>query len=157
MTRKPVTPSLSPIEVRMISSAETLPLRSVVLRPGRPLEAARFPGDDAAGTAHFGAFRDGKLLSIASLFPAELPEKTGLTAFQLRGMATDEQARNQGLGRALVLACLEHARAQQAKLLWCNARIVALDFYRKLGFATIGPEFDIPDVGPHFRMWRNSQ
>jgi GNAT superfamily N-acetyltransferase len=141
----------------MISSAETLPLRSAVLRPGRPVEAARFPGDDAAGTAHFGAFRDGKLLSIASLFHAELPEKPGLPAYQLRGMATDEQARNQGMGRALVLACLEHARAQQASLLWCNARIVALDFYRKMGFATIGPEFEIPDVGPHFRMWRSSQ
>ena len=142
------------IEVRFISSAETLPLRLAVLRPGRPRESAMFAGDDAKETKHFGAFRDGKLLSIASLFAAELPDQPGAAAYQLRGMATANEARGQGLGRALVVACLDYARQQRARVLWCNARIVALEFYRKLGFETIGPEFDIPDVGPHFRMWR---
>jgi GNAT superfamily N-acetyltransferase len=143
----------SGIEVRLISSAETLPLRLAVLRPGRPRESAMFPGDDAPDTKHFGAFREGKLLSIASLYGADLPDKPGLSAWQLRGMATAEEARNSGLGRALVHACTAYAREKHAQLLWCNARIVALGFYRKLGFDTIGPQFDVPDVGPHFRMW----
>jgi len=151
---KPSAPSRPEIEVRLISAEDTLPLRLAVLRPGRPRNSARFPGDDAPDTRHYGAFRAGRLLSIASLYRAELPEKPGQSAFQLRGMATDETARNQGLGRALVVACVEHARSERVPILWCNARTTAADFYRKLEFETIGPEFVIPDVGPHFRMWR---
>jgi len=144
----------SKIDVRPISSAETFPLRLAVLRPGRPRESAMFAGDDAPDTKHFGAFRNGKLLSIASLFASELPERPGLPAYQLRGMATAEEARNQGLGKALVAASLDFLREKHGRLLWCNARIAAVEFYRHLGFSTIGPEFDIPEVGPHFRMWR---
>jgi GNAT superfamily N-acetyltransferase len=139
-------------EVRIITAAETWPLRLAVLRPGRPIEAAQFPGDDAATTRHFGAFREGRLLGIASLYLTEMPEQPGLSAFQLRGMATALEARGTGCGRALVHACIAFTRENGAPLLWCNARTVAVEFYRKLGFAVIGGEFEIPDVGPHFRM-----
>jgi GNAT superfamily N-acetyltransferase len=140
------------IEVRAITAAETLPLRQAVLRPDRPVAAAQFPGDDAPTTKHFGAFRDGRLLGIASLFRAEMPEQPGLGAFQLRGMATAPEVRGQGFGRALILMCLAFARDHRAQFFWFNARIGAVGFYRKLGFEVIGEEFEIPDVGPHFRM-----
>ena len=153
---KPATPIRPGIEVRLITAEETLPLRLAVLRPGRPRDSAIFPGDDAPDTRHYGAFLDGRLWSIASLYRAELPEKPGQEAFQLRGMATDPSARNQGLGRALMVACIEYTQAQRVPILWCNARITAADFYRKLEFEAIGPQFVIPDVGPHFRMWRRS-
>jgi GNAT superfamily N-acetyltransferase len=138
--------------VRIITAAETLPLRQAVLRPGRPIAAARFPGDDAPAARHFGAFRDGQLLGIASLYLAELPEQPGVAAWQLRGMATTPEARGMGFGRALVLACIAFARDNGARVLWCNARIAAAGFYRKLGFEILGERFEIPDVGPHFRM-----
>ena len=140
------------IEVRTISAAETLPLRQVVLRPDRPVEAAQFPGDDAPTTKHFGAFRGGNLLGIASLFGSEMPEQPAVSAFQLRGMATAPEVRGQGFGRALIRACLAFAQEQQAELFWLNARTGAVGFYRKLGFEILGEEFEIPDVGPHFRM-----
>jgi GNAT superfamily N-acetyltransferase len=139
-------------EVRVITAGETLPLRQTVLRPGRSLAAAQFSGDDAPATRHFGAFRDGRLVGTASLFLAELPEQTGLAAWQLRGMATAPEARGMGFGRALVFACVAFARENGARLLWCNARTPAVGFYRKLGFETLGGEFEIPGVGPHFRM-----
>jgi GNAT superfamily N-acetyltransferase len=144
----------SPIEVRSITTAETYPLRLSVLRPNRPLEAAQFPGDDLPDTKHFGAFRDGQLVGIASLFVAEMPEHPGEPALQLRGMATAPEVRGQGFGRALVLECLAHAKSQHVKIFWFNARLVALGFYRKLDFKIIGDKFAIPDVGPHFRMWQ---
>ena|ERR1051326_5864857 len=140
------------IEIRQITAAETIPLRHSVLRPGRPVEQATFPGDDAPGTAHFGAFKDGELLCIASLFAAPLPGQEGVQAFQLRGMATDLAARGLGLGTAIVEACAVYARQNGAKLLWCNARTDAVGFYLGLGFEIVGNEFDIPDVGPHSRM-----
>jgi ribosomal protein S18 acetylase RimI-like enzyme len=139
-------------EVRFIRTEETWPLRLAVLRPGRPIESVRFPGDDAPTTRHFGAFREGHLLGIASLYSAEMPERPGLPAFQLRGMATAPEARGRGLGRALVCASIAFTCEGDVQLLWCNARSGAVGFYRKLGFEIVGGEFEIPDVGPHFRM-----
>lgn len=142
------------IEVRTITAAETWPLRLAVLRPQRPLSAAQFPGDDLPPTKHFGAFRDNNLLGIASLFLAEMSERPGASALQLRGMATAPAVRGAGFGRALVAASVAFARESGMNLIWCNARISAVGFYRKLGWEIVGTEFDIPDVGPHFRMWR---
>jgi len=138
--------------IRTITAAETLPLRLAVLRPGRPAESARFLGDNDSATQHFGAFQNEKLLGIASLFRAEMPEMPKLSAFQLRGMAVSPEARDAGLGRALTLACIEFGKNNRAELLWCNARTSALAFYRKLGFQIVGEEFAVPDIGPHLRM-----
>jgi len=46
------------------------------------------------------------------------------------------------------------ATASGKPLIWCNARTSAVEFYRKLGWEILGTEFDVPDVGPHFHMWR---
>jgi hypothetical protein len=35
---------------------------------------------------------------------------------------------------------------------WCNARTPAVGFYEKLGFSTIGEEFELPPIGPHYLM-----
>lgn len=140
--------------MRRITAAETWPLRQSVLRPGRPLAAAQFPGDDLSSTNHFSAYQNDELVGIASLFLAEMPEHPGVTAWQLRGMATAPEVRGAGFGRALVAACVAFAFASGKKLIWCNARLSALGFYRKLGWEILGEEFDVPDVGPHFHMWR---
>src|ERR1041384_6867263 len=110
------------IKVRPIAAAETLPLRLAVLRPGRPIEAAQYEGDEAPTTRHFGAFYKGQLLGIATLLCVEMPEQPGETALQLRGMATAPEVRGEGFGCALIRACLDFARESGAPLLWCNAR-----------------------------------
>jgi GNAT superfamily N-acetyltransferase len=66
--------------------------------------------------------------------------------------ATAAEAQRTGLGRALVLGCVAYARENGARLLWCNARTYAAGFYSKLRFEIVGKEFDIPDVGAHYRM-----
>jgi predicted GNAT family N-acyltransferase len=35
---------------------------------------------------------------------------------------------------------------------WCNARTPARGFYERAGFAAVGEEFALPDIGPHFLM-----
>jgi GNAT superfamily N-acetyltransferase len=140
--------------VREISAAETWPLRLSVLRPNRPISAARFPGDDLPTTKHFGAFLSDELVGVASLFSAQLPERSGEKALQLRGMATAPDVRGAGLGKALVIACEACTRDMGLKLIWCNARTSAVGFYQKLGWQIVSEQFEIPDVGPHFRMWR---
>ena len=141
--------------VREISAAETWPLRLLVLRPNRPISAAQFPGDDLPTTKHFGAFLNHELVGIASLFSAELPERAGEKALQLRGMATAPEVRGAGCGKALVIACEAFTRDTGLKLIWCNARTSAVGFYQKLGWQIVSEEFEVPDVGPHFRMSRD--
>ena len=143
------------VEVRPVTAAETWQLRLAVLRPHRPLAAAQFPGAHLPATGDFGEFPRTALLAIASLFRAEFPAHPGVPALQLRGMATAPDVRGAGFGQALVGACMAYAREQPAKLLWCNARTSALGFYGKLGWEISGPEFEVPDVGPHFHMWRS--
>ena len=37
-------------------------------------------------------------------------------------------------------------------MVWCNARTPARGFYERYGFVAEGEEFELPDIGPHFRM-----
>jgi GNAT superfamily N-acetyltransferase len=140
------------IEIRVISATEMIPVRHAVLRPGRPVESAWYSNDGEPETVHFGAYRDGRLLSVASVYRAEMPEHPGVPAIQLRGMATVSEAKGAGLGSALVAAVVEFAQSKRAQILWCNARISAVGFYRKLGFEIMSGEFEIPNIGPHCLM-----
>ena len=144
----------APVEARRIAAADVRPLRQLVLRPGRPFAETAFPGDAAPGAAHFGAFRGGELLAVATLLDAPHPERAGERACQVRGMASHPSVRGGGFGAAALAACVAEARARGAVLVWCNAREAALGFYLRAGFVATGERFEIPGVGPHFRAYR---
>lgn len=128
------------------------PLRQRVLRPHQTVAEQVFAGDDDPRAAHFAAFADDghNPIGIASITP-----EGGPGAFRVRGMATDPQrGRGTGAGGALLVACLEHARAAGATRVWCNARTPARGFYERYGFAVEGEEFTLPAIGPHYVMSR---
>jgi predicted GNAT family N-acyltransferase len=133
------------VEVRLISTAETIPLRHEILLPNGPVECLYFDGDNLETTRHFGGYCGDRLLAVGSVFLTP-------SGFQLRGMATAHSARGMGLGTAILRAAVSHARERAASLLWCNARAEAVGFYRRFGFEVIGERFEIPGVGPHFKM-----
>ena len=140
--------------IRAISAAGTISVRWPVLRPGFPRETAVFDGDDTPGTLHFGAFDGEALVGVASIYLVPCPAFPDATpAFQLRGMATLPEVRGAGFGKALLDACIAAAREDGAALIWCNARTGAAKFYAQHGWQIIGGKFDIPSVGPHFRMF----
>lgn len=133
------------IRVRRAECERLLPLRAEVLRPGRPLEAARWPGDDEA--EHYVAEApDGSIVGVASVFFTALGADG--PPGQLRGMAVAPSHRGHGVGLALLRA----VEAAHPEGLWCNARVSALGFYVGAGWAVISEEFDIPGVGPHVKM-----
>ena len=139
--------------IRAISAAETIAVRWPVLRPDHARETAIFDGDDAAGTLHFGTFDGDALVGVASLYLAQFPAQPDVAhVFQLRGMATLPEVRGRQFGKALLAACVAAAREKGAALIWCNARTSASDFYAKNGWRITGDAFEIPTVGPHFRM-----
>ena len=140
--------------IRRISAAETRGLRAAVLRPGQAASELVYPGDDDAETLHLGVFADGTLVGIASFY-FEAPESDpGTNAVRLRGMATAPAVRGTGHGAALMEAGMRWAGREGATLIWCNARSTARGFYEKLGLRTEGNEFEIPGIGPHWRMTR---
>lgn len=91
--------------------------------------------DDAVGT-HFGVFVDGRLVSVASLFPQ------GDGVSRLRKFATLPDFQHLGMGTAL----LKHVIAELPKMgvvrLWCHARASALPFYARFGFVAEGEPFN---------------
>jgi GNAT superfamily N-acetyltransferase len=142
------------LELRRASLDEILPLRHVELRPGLPLEAARFDGDDEPATRHFGAFVRATGVPVACVSCMRRP-RGGQDAWQVRGMATRGELVQRGIGRALLrhaLAALRDARGPE--LVWCNARVAALGFWEREGWAAVSEVFDIPGVGPHRTLQR---
>lgn len=141
--------------VRSISASQSRGLRHAVLRAAQPREAAEYPGDTDASTLHVGAFADGALVGVASVYRQAPPDRDGDEhAWRLRGMATHPSARGRGHGAALLGACLGHVARQGGRRLWCNARTPAAGFYTRHGFARLGEVFDIPPIGPHVVMER---
>lgn len=152
------------VEVRRVSATAVRPLRTAVLRPSwEPGRLATYPEDDAAGTVHVAARVDGAVGGVGTVYAEAPPDarrgEVPAAAYapgagwRLRGMATSEAARGTGLGRAVLEACYAAVRDGGGRYLWCNARLGAVPFYERLGMRAVGPEFDIPGIGPHYVMW----
>lgn len=139
--------------VKYILSAQTLPLRSAVLRKGLPFEQCIFPQDGLEGAFHLGCFVEGQLVSVATFFPEDLPEY-GSGGFRLRGMASDPAFAGKGYGAKLINFAIDELTSANAAYIWCNARSTAAAFYTRLGFGMISEEFEIPGIGPHFDMMK---
>jgi GNAT superfamily N-acetyltransferase len=144
-----------PISVSRVPPSETYPLRWRVLRPGRPFSAVHLSADDDPDTAAFVArASDGEVVGTTIVYPEPCPwlaDRRG--AWRLRGMATSDERRNQGVGALVLRAALEHIEAEGGELVWCNARVPAQRFYARAGFRTHGEPWDEPHIGPHIAMW----
>ena len=70
-------------------------------------------------------------------------------------MAVLELFQGQAVGTHLLETCINHAIKMKGDVIWCNARIDAVNFYKQSGFKMIGDEFEIPDIGPHFLLAKN--
>ncbi len=151
--------------VERVSAATVRPLRTAVLRPGWTDRVATYPEDDTVAV-HLAAFLDGDDAphGVATVYAEPPPRSVSGeiprwayppgASWRLRGMATSDGARGTGLGRAVLDGCFDVVRDAGGRALWCNARVGALAFYQRLGLVTAGPEFDIPEIGPHYVMWR---
>ena len=148
------------IEIRKISAAETIDLRSRILRPGQPIEICNYPGDDLPSTFHLGAIKNNKVICNGTFMQeGHLKFSEAKLPYRLRGMATDTEFQGQGLGVQLVTEAISELEKCNCDLLWFNARTTAEKFYRKLGFVAFDEIFDIPLAGPHKVMykWLKSQ
>ncbi len=136
--------------VRTADVEEIITLRARVLRPGLATDVARFAEDRDEGTIHLGLFEGERALSCLTLLESTYE---GERAWRLRGMATDDGMRGAGLGARLLAWVAEHMqRADTPDVVWCDARLVAVPFYARAGWAIVSDEYDVPNIGPHHKM-----
>lgn len=141
--------------IRFISSTQTLPLRSLVLRDSLPLQECIFDQDDDLTTFHLGFFTEGQELACILSCQKENHGKLPHDAYRLRGMATHPHYHRRGYARELLGAAENHIKTQlNIDYLWFNAREVAFAFYLSQGFEFMSDMFEIPGIGPHKEMFK---
>ena len=121
-------------------------LRNAVLRVPLGLSLAAEDLSPERQQLHFGWFGpDGDLLACVIAAPLSA------TQARLRQMAVPREQQAQGHGRKLVQA-VEATLARRGIVQWVlHARLTAVGFYAKLGYARVGPVF--LEVGiPHVQM-----
>jgi ribosomal protein S18 acetylase RimI-like enzyme len=134
-------------DVRSVEPALTRPLRQRVLRPHESFE--ELASHEPPGVYAVGAFAGDELIAVGFVCPDGEPGE-----WRVRGMATAPEQRGRGAGAAILEQLVDHARAQGATRVWCNARTPALGLYERAGFERESDEFEIPGIGPHFVMAR---
>lgn len=137
------------LEIRRAKPAEVIDLRHAVLRAGLPHETASFEGDDDPDTRHYVALLEGRIVGCLTLL---LNYWEGELAWQLRGMAVEPGLQRAGIGAKMLTVAESEARDSPTRLLWCNARVPASNFYQKHGWQIVSDVFDIPTAGPHVKM-----
>jgi predicted GNAT family N-acyltransferase len=142
------------ILIQEIALQDTISIRHVVLRKGKPIESCFFMGDDLPTTKHFGVFVNKKIMGVVSLFQIKNDTFISDNQFQIRGMAVLNEGRKMGYGSQLVSACESHILAKNGTLIWFNAREKATNFYERLGYKLKGNPFTITDIGTHYLMYK---
>lgn len=155
---RPPTPG--PPTVGRVDVCEVRPLRQLVLRPGRPPGESVYDGDEHPRAAHVAARLGpaGEIVAVGSLLleaPAwPVGADRAARCRRIRGMATRPDMRSRGIGSAVLAELLRLAADDGAALVWCNARVDAVPFYRRAGFDVVGDRFELPHIGPHHAMQR---
>jgi len=144
------------IQIREVESNTVLPIRQKVLRDGKALKFCKMPGDDDNSTIHLGLYFNNVLAGIATLMIDDHPDFSFKNSqLRLRGMAVLPDHQKKQLGNLLLEKAIQIAKSQNYKILWFNAREIAVGFYQKFGFSVKGNIFMIEDVGPHFLMYKS--
>jgi phosphoribosylformimino-5-aminoimidazole carboxamide ribotide isomerase len=120
------------IHIEQIRPELTWRLRQQVLYPAQKLYEMELEEDEQG--IHFGAFTDIALVGIISLFQQG-------TSFQFRKLAVLPDLQKMGIGNNLLNRVEEYAISEGGVTIWCNARVSAIGFYMKAGYAHTGKLF----------------
>ena len=140
--------------VHIVKATDIRTLRNLVLRPNLPIETTFYDLDDHHKTFHLASKVDDLIISIGTFYPENDLDIQTTNGYRLRGMATHPKYRRNGAAAKLMKEAFQILKEKNCDTIWCNARLVAVDFYKSLGFKKIGPEFTISNIGPHYKMFK---
>jgi GNAT superfamily N-acetyltransferase len=135
------------MRVARVRVSDTRSLRHSVLRPHEAF--SEIVSHEPRGAVAYAAFEaDGaQPIAVGLVGPEGEPG-----SWRVRGMATEPEARGRGAGTAVLAALVQYALEQGATRVWCTARIGAVTLYQRAGFEIVSERFEIPGIGPHYRM-----
>ncbi|MDB5187515.1 MAG: putative acyltransferase [Candidatus Kaiserbacteria bacterium] len=147
-----------PLFIGIVRPERIINLRRLLLRAESPSEDIHFNGDDNPVTLHYAAFQSnddmcavGEPIGCVTVM---LNSYNREPAWQLRGMAVEENHRNCGVGARILKQVEWHlpkcVGLGHVKLMWCNAREPAVTFYKRNGWNVASSCFDNASAGLHF-------
>ena len=142
------------VDITKIDAEKVRPLRHSELRKGQDFSTTSYLEDYKADTFHMGCIVDEKIVTCASFYPEKSIKIKSNNAYRLRGMATDFSFQRKGHASDLMAESFKELKKRDCDMVWCNARLVAVDFYKSSGFKITGEIFDIEGIGPHYYMYK---
>ena len=143
------------MDIKVVAAKDIRPLRNLVLRPNLPIETTYYDLDNDIETFHLALIMDNTIISIGTFYPENDIELQTKNGYRLRGMATHPKFRRKSAATKLMKESFVLLKEKKCDVLWCNARLVAVEFYKSLGFKITGKIFDIPSIGPHYKMYKS--
>ena len=142
------------VDISKVDAEKVRPLRHSELRKGQDFSTTSYIEDYGAGTFHMACIEDEKIVTCASFYPEKSTKIKSENAYRLRGMATDSNFQRKGCATDLMNESFKELKNRDCDMLWCNARLVAVDFYKSVGLKIIGEIFNIEGIGPHYYMYK---
>ena len=142
------------MNVHIANASEIRPLRNLVLRPNQPIETTFYDLDDHHKTFHLASKVGDVIVSIGTFYAENDLDIQMTNGYRLRVMATHPKYRRNGAAAKLMRKAFQILEKKKCDTIWCNARLIAIDFYKSLGFKEIGPKFNISEIGPHYKMYK---
>ena len=139
-------------EIHKVNADRIRTLRHTELRKGEDFSTTSYLRDDDNETFHMACIKEDKVVACATFYPEFSNKVAAANTYRLRGMATNSHFQRRGYATDLMEESFKELKERDCDMLWCNARLVAVDFYKSMGFKSIGDLFDIPGIGPHYYM-----
>lgn len=101
------------------------------------------PGDLDMATVHLAAIDESeRIVGVVSYLPHPCPDRVGAPAVYFWAMTVACGFQRAGIGRALLTQVVSGARDMRARILWADARVTAVPFYRRCGGAVVGELYE---------------
>ena len=140
------------VEINKVDAEKIRSLRHSELRKVQDFSTTSYLKDYEEDTFHMACIVDDKIVTCATIYPEKSIKIKSDNAYRLRGMATDSNFQRKGYARNLMNESFKELKKRDCDMVWCNARLVAVDFYKSVGFKITGDLFDIAGIGPHYYM-----
>lgn len=142
------------MKIKKVETEKIRPLRHTTLRKGKPFSTTSYLKDEEKKTIHLVCIENKEIITCATFYPEQTKKIKSENPYRLRGMATKTKFRRKGFGKKLMIESFNILKKKECDVLWCNARLVAFEFYKSLGFKKRGELFNIKGIGPHYYMYK---